>query len=91
VSLSNPYWTMWWATIGVKLASDGLAIGPIGVVAFFIGHELADVAWYGFVIAAVSRGHGLLAERPYRLAIGALAVLLLYLGTRFALDGLGAL
>ena len=91
VSLSNPYWTLWWATIGVKLASDGLAIGPIGVVAFFIGHELADVAWYGFVIAAVSRGRGLLAERPYRLAIGALAVFLLYLGTRFALDGLGAL
>jgi threonine/homoserine/homoserine lactone efflux protein len=91
VSLSNPYWTLWWATIGVKLASDGLAIGPIGVLAFFIGHELADVAWYGFVIAAVSRGRGLLAERPYRAILGALAVFLLYLGVRFALDGVGVL
>lgn len=91
VSLSNPYWTLWWATIGVKLASDGLAIGALGVVAFFIGHQLADIAWYGFVIAAVSRGRGLLPERPYRLVIGALALFLVYLGGRFVLDGLGVI
>lgn len=91
VSLSNPYWTLWWATIGVKLASDGLAIGAIGVIAFFIGHELADIAWYGFVITAVSRGRGLLAERPYRVVIGACAAFLVYLGARFVLDGIGVL
>lgn len=91
VSLSNPYWTLWWATIGVKLAADGLAIGPVGVAAFFIGHQLADITWYGFVIAAVSRGRGLLAERPYRIVIGALALFLVYLGGRFVLDGLGVL
>lgn len=91
VSLSNPYWTLWWATIGVKLAADGLAIGPVGVAAFFIGHQLADITWYGFVIAAVSRGRGLLAERPYRIVIGALALFLVYLGGRFVLDGLGVI
>lgn len=91
VSLSNPYWTLWWATIGVKLAADGLAIGPVGVAAFFIGHELADVAWYGFVIAATSRGRHLLGDKPYRMVIGACAAFLLYLGVRFALAGLGAL
>ena len=91
VSLSNPYWTLWWATIGVKLASDALAIGLIGVVAFFIGHELADIAWYGLVIMAVSSGRKLLSGRPYRIIIGVCAVFLLYLGVRFALDGLGVI
>ena len=91
VSLSNPYWTLWWATIGVKLASDGLAIGLVGIVAFFIGHQLGDVAWYGSVIAAVSRGRGLLRDRPYRALIGVCALFLIYLGLRFALDGLGIL
>ena len=86
VSLSNPYWTLWWATIGVKLASDGLAIGPVGVVAFFIGHELADIAWYGFVIAAVSRGKSLLTPRVYRIIMGVLAGALLYIGARFILQ-----
>ena len=91
VSLSNPYWTLWWATIGVKLASDALAIGWIGVVAFFIGHELADVAWYGLVILAVSSGRKLLSDHSYRMIIGACAVFLLYLGVRFALDGFGVI
>lgn len=89
VSLANPYWTLWWATIGVKLAADGLAIGPLGVAAFFIGHELADVTWYGLVILATSRGRRLLADRPYRIIIGACALFLLYLGARFALTSLG--
>ncbi|MBN1192647.1 MAG: LysE family transporter [Coriobacteriia bacterium] len=91
VSLSNPYWALWWATIGVKLAADGLAIGPAGVAAFFIGHELADVSWYGLVIFATSRGKRLLSETLYRSVIGACAVFLLYLGVRFVLDGIGVL
>lgn len=87
VSLSNPYWTLWWVTIGVKLASDGLAIGPIGVAAFFIGHELADIAWYGTVIFAVSSGRKLISGRVYRIIIGTCAAFLLYLGIRFVIDG----
>lgn len=88
VSLSNPYWTLWWATIGVKLAADGLAIGPVGVVAFFVGHQLADIAWYGFVIFAVSAGRGLLSNKLYRGIMAVLATFLLYLGASFVWEGL---
>jgi threonine/homoserine/homoserine lactone efflux protein len=89
VSLSNPYWTIWWATIGVKLAADGLAIGPIGVAAFFIGHQLADVSWYTFVIVVVHRGKGLLTPRVYGTIMGVLGAVLLYIGARFIGQGLG--
>lgn len=89
VSLSNPYWTLWWATIGIKLAGDGLAIGPAGVLAFFLGHELADLAWYSFVIAAASRGKDLLTPRVYRSIMGVLAAFLLYIGVRFVAQGFG--
>jgi threonine/homoserine/homoserine lactone efflux protein len=91
VSLSNPYWTLWWATIGVKLASDALAIGPVGILAFFIGHELADIAWYGFVIFGVSRGRGLLSPRVYRVVMGVLAAFLVFLGARFLVSGIGGI
>lgn len=91
VSLSNPYWTLWWATVGVKLAADGLAIGPFGVAAFFIGHQLADVAWYGLVIITTARGKRALPPVAFRVALGACGVFLLYLGARFGLDGLGVL
>ena len=88
VSLSNPYWTLWWATIGVKLAADGLAIGPVGVVAFFVGHQLADVVWYGLVIFAVSSGRHLISDRAYRVVMGVCATFLLYLGVSFLIEGL---
>ncbi|MHB1476229.1 MAG: LysE family transporter, partial [Coriobacteriia bacterium] len=91
VSLSTPYWSLWWATIGVKLAIDGLALGPVGVAAFFIGHQLADVSWYGFVIAATARGRSLLTPAVYRAIIGACALFLLYLGARFVLEGLAVI
>jgi threonine/homoserine/homoserine lactone efflux protein len=89
VSLSNPYWTIWWATIGVKLAADGLAIGPVGVLAFFVGHQIADVSWYVFVIVVVHRGKGLLTPRVYCIIMGVLGAALLYIGLRFVGQGLG--
>ncbi|MHB9002807.1 MAG: LysE family transporter [Coriobacteriia bacterium] len=87
-SLSNPYWTLWWATIGVTLAAKGLAIGPGGVLAFYVGHQLADIAWYGFVILAVSKGRRLLTPVVYRFLIGLLAAFLLALGARFVAESL---
>lgn len=89
VSISNPYWTLWWATIGVTLAVKGLAIGPEGVVAFFIGHELGDIAWYALVILAVSSGRKLLTGRVYQIVIGICAAFLAFLGVTFAVSGLG--
>jgi len=91
VSLANPYWIIWWATIGLKLASDSIAIGPIGVGAFFLGHEIADFAWYFAVALAVASGRRFLSDRVYRIVIGACASFLLYLGVRFALTGAVAL
>lgn len=91
VSLSNPYWTLWWVTIGVTLASQGLAMGPVGVTSFFVGHQAADVAWYGFVILAIHGGRHLLSDRIYRAIIGTCAVFLLYLGVRFLMAGIAGL
>jgi threonine/homoserine/homoserine lactone efflux protein len=90
VSLANPYWVLWWATIGLTLASRAIRIGPGAVAAFFIGHEAADFAWYAIVIWAVSSGRHLISERVYRIVIGCCAALLVYLGVRFVLAGAGA-
>lgn len=90
VSLSNPYWLLWWVTIGAALASQGLAYGPAGVASFYIGHELADIVWYGALIAAVSSGRHLLSDRVYQAVMGSLAVFLLLLGARFAWVGASA-
>lgn len=87
VSLSNPYWTIWWATVGLKLASDGLAVGPAGIAAFFFGHELADIAWYGLVIHAVASGKRFMTETLFRSVLAGCAVFLVGAGGAFIVLG----
>ena len=55
-SASNPYWSLWWATIGLGYLLLSRGQGWRGVLAFFSGHILSDAAWYLFVGAAVRRG-----------------------------------
>lgn len=72
VSLSNPYWFMWWATVGLTFLSRarGVVIFGVpvffGVLVFFVGHILADLSWYSAVSLAASRGRRLFSDRVYR-------------------------
>ncbi|MFX0000546.1 MAG: LysE family transporter [Candidatus Hodarchaeota archaeon] len=48
VSLSNPYWEFWWAFIGLGLLINYHVsfANPLGLILFFLGHELGDFIWY---------------------------------------------
>ncbi len=48
VSMSNPYWWVWWATIGfaLMLQFDVSFNQWTKLVGFFLGHEAGDLAWY---------------------------------------------
>lgn len=48
VSVSNPYWELWWVFISLNffiLYNISFA-NPIGLLLFFLGHELGDIVWY---------------------------------------------
>ena len=87
VSLSNPYWTIWWATIGIGYLVMGLRFGLRGVAAFFVGHILSDLAWYTLVSVGVARGRRLLSDRVYQRIIFACGVFLLGFGLWFLWTG----
>jgi threonine/homoserine/homoserine lactone efflux protein len=51
VSMSNPYWWIWWVTIGSAFLVQyeiTLARWP-ALLAFFVGHEIGDLGWYSAV------------------------------------------
>ncbi|MFA5756141.1 MAG: LysE family transporter, partial [Smithellaceae bacterium] len=88
MSVSNPYWIIWWATIGIGYIFYAWQYGLWGVAFFFAGHISADLAWYSFIAGAVARGRHLLTDRLYRRLIGFCALFLIGFAGYFAFAGL---
>ncbi|MFA6448673.1 MAG: LysE family transporter [bacterium] len=82
-SVSNPYWFLWWATIGLGYLITSLKAGWIGAAAFFIGHISADFLWYCAVAWGVSRGRKILRQNVYQWAIRVCGVFLFCFGGWF--------
>ncbi|HLA28342.1 MAG TPA: LysE family transporter [Syntrophales bacterium] len=87
LSLSNPYWVIWWATIGLGYILQSLQYGPWGIAFFFAGHVLADLVWYAAVSAGVSKGRHFLNDRLYRGIAGTCAGFLVVFAGYFLYAG----
>ncbi len=86
-SVSNPYWTIWWATIGLGYLLISKKLGAVGVALFFAGHILADAVWYLFVGFAVSAGRSRFSDRVYRWIVGSCALFLFFFALSFGYFG----
>jgi threonine/homoserine/homoserine lactone efflux protein len=85
-SMSNPYWWIWWASIGsafwvtFNISTDNIP----GIISFFLGHEAGDLAWYAFVSFIIFFGKGFINKKIYCIILilcGAFMIVFgLYLG-----------
>jgi threonine/homoserine/homoserine lactone efflux protein len=51
ISMANPYWWVWWATVGLAFMVEfdiSVENWP-RLLAFFLGHEAGDLLWYFLV------------------------------------------
>jgi threonine/homoserine/homoserine lactone efflux protein len=76
MSLANPYWIIWWATIGLGYVLVSKELGFAGIVSFFIGHILGDLVWYSAVSIAVGKGRVFFSNKVYRILVGICAAFL---------------
>lgn len=76
LSLSNPYWIMWWVTVGLGFLISAQLMGAIGVIVFYAGHILADLAWYCCVSMAIDRGKRWINDFAYRCLVVVCALFL---------------
>ncbi len=90
VSVSNPYWVLWWATVGMSYVALALRQGPLGLGSFYTGHILADLGWYSLVAFVIAAGQSLLSQSVYRgillvcsLFLIALSIYFIYSGFNF--------
>ena len=87
VSLSNPYWFIWWLTIGMGYVIFAKASGIYGIIAFFAGHILSDLAWYSFVSYGVYFGGKYLNIKALKAILLLCSIFLIALGVLYIIKG----
>jgi threonine/homoserine/homoserine lactone efflux protein len=48
-TIANPYFLLWWATIGTTLIMNALLFGFLGFLIFAMTHWLCDLLWDSFI------------------------------------------
>lgn len=82
-SISNPYWSIWWVTIGLGYLVSSLKFGMLGVIVFFIGHIMADLGWYSLISIMVSKGKKMIGGSGYRFLLYCCGTFLMFFGAWF--------
>jgi threonine/homoserine/homoserine lactone efflux protein len=91
MSMANPYWWLWWATIGVAHIGWATQRGLAGGGTYLVGHVLADVVWYCAVAVTLAAGRTLFSAGVLRGIYVACGAFLLVLGAAFIIAGARAL
>ena len=65
-SAANPYFWIWWLSVGSAFVIAGLRGGLIMASLFMIGHWGADFGWYTFVSTSLGRGRSILSDANYQ-------------------------
>ncbi len=82
VSMSNPYFWIWWATVGFAfmLRFDvSFANWPVLLV-FFLGHEAGDLAWYVATSTIVDIGKRKITLKVYNIILTVCAAVIIGFG-----------
>lgn len=87
-SASNPYWVIWWATIGATYMLVSLEKSVVGISSFYIGHISSDFVWYIAVAIALVLGKKVLSDRVYMILIIVCGLFLVYMGVYFFYTGI---
>ncbi|HCC32400.1 MAG TPA: hypothetical protein DEQ28_00620 [Clostridiales bacterium] len=82
-TLGNPYWFLWWATVGTSQIAWA---GRRHRLVFWLGHITADMVWLTALAAAASRGRGLLGGPAHSLLLQGLGVAVAVLGLYFLIS-----
>ncbi len=88
-SISNPYWFIWWVTLGTTYLVWSFSLGIAGIASFFTGHILADLLWYALVAFVVATGRKIMNDVAYRILLVVCGVALLGLGGYFLVSSSG--
>jgi len=83
LSAGNPYFLLWWATVGLTLATTATQLGIWAFALFAVVHWLCDLVWLQALSWASFKGSVLLGSRSQRIVLLICSVALLAFGLFF--------
>ena len=87
LSALNPFFIVWWLTIGFKLISDALIYWSFwGILIMFLLHIWMDYVWLSSTALVSSRISKILSNRNFKVLVVGLSVVLVYFGITFLID-----
>ena len=77
-TILNPFFLVWWLTIGSKLISDSVINFGIveGISIMFLSHIWMDYFWLWFTSFMINKGKSIIKEKVYRIFVFAISVIL---------------
>ncbi len=91
MTAGNPYFIVWWATVGATLVFRAWGYGVWQFAVFAVVHWSLDLIWYYFLSSAAFKGTKLLGDRFLKGVSLVAGLMLLYFGIRFVTGALGNL
>ena len=86
----NPFFLLWWATIGSMLVMRFLDFGITGLVIFIVVHWLCDLIWLSFVSVTIYKTQSLWGRKFHEWLFIACSLLLAGFGIWFMVSGVQA-
>ncbi len=86
LSASNPYFLIWWSTIGLNLAINARSYGIWAFAIFAVVHWLTDCVWLTVLSWASHKGTQLIGQQLHRIVLKICALALLGFGLYFIID-----
>jgi threonine/homoserine/homoserine lactone efflux protein len=86
----NPYFILWWLTIGSVMIVEALAFAAIvGVLIMYVSHVWMDYAFLTALAHMAKKGKSVIGSRYYKLALIAFGLILVYFGMTFVRVAIG--
>jgi threonine/homoserine/homoserine lactone efflux protein len=83
---ANPYFFLWWATIGIALIVTAAQFGIWGLVIFAVVHWSCDLVWEQCVSMSVFRTRHMWTQKVQRIVFGICAAVLVVFGVWFCVS-----
>jgi threonine/homoserine/homoserine lactone efflux protein len=88
LSIGNPYFLLWWATVGLGLVLSAVKFGALGLALFIAVHWLCDLIWYTLLSSLSYRGVRTFGSGLYRKVSIVCGLAMLFFGGAFILGSL---